>query len=203
MDIQSLINIAKETLLTDGDIMPMLHLEMTGNQVTLFALDIISDTQSIPTQCGILARMGWEHCKKHPDQQPLAVGFYSEAWRVSNPESDDMRLMPVKSTKREEIITVQMWTNAEAQAQAYAFPIIRDHKKRVIDIGPAEGPTLSASWQIVSFLKGCKDARKPDDEVFGKMDAAIRARVATMSPELKQKLEAFMQAEGLDPKEYL
>jgi hypothetical protein len=114
-----------------------------------------------------------------------------------------MRLMPVKSAKREEIITVQLWRNVDAKMQTYALPIIRDHKKQVVDIGPAQGPTFNASWQIASFLKGCKDASRPDDEVFGKMDAAIRARVATMSPESKQILEAFMQAEGIDPKKYL
>jgi hypothetical protein len=35
------------------------------------------------------------------------------------------------------------------------------------------------------------------------MDEAIRARVARMSPELKQMLEEFMKKEGLDPKKYL
>jgi hypothetical protein len=202
MDIQSLIDNAKESLLANSSILPMLYLDLTGNQSTLFALDIISDTQSIPKQCGILARLGWEECKKHPDQQPVAIGCYSEAWQVEDPENDNARFMPVRSEKRREIITVQMWS-VDNKPQSYALPIIRDHKKRVIDIGPAEGPTFRISWQVASFLKGCQDAQKPDDEVFCKVNDAIRSRLAGMSPDLKQKFKESMREMGLNPKEYL
>lgn len=204
METKFLIDEVSQTMLTQGSAMPMLYLELDDNSVHMFALDILSDTQSIPAQCGILARLGWEECKKHPGRKPIAAAYTGEAWRVSNPESADERMMPVNSKKRQEVLIVQIWqANQEPRGQSYSLPVIRDHKKRVTDIGEPEGPTLNISYQLVSFVQGCLDASKPDDEVFGKMDEAIRKRVATMSPQLQQELRDFMIREGIDPNMYL
>lgn len=201
MDAQSLISEAKETLLTRGKIMPMLYLELTGKKVIMFALDIISDSQSIPAQCGIFARLGWETCKQYPKQGPAAIGFYSEAWQVRNPENDTSKLMPVNSKKKQEIIVVQQWIK-DGRAQTYTLPIIRDHKKRVIDVGSAEGPIANVSYQVASFLKGCLDAYKPDDEVLNKMLDDIQRRVSGLSPTKQQELKDFIQREHMDLQDF-
>ena len=201
MDIQSLISEAKESLLTGGNILPTLYLELTGKEIIMFGLDVISDTQSIPVQCGILARLGWETCKKHPDQQPPAISSYAEAWRVDGPEDDAARLPPVNSKKRQEIIAIHTWEKG-GKVQAYSLPIIRDYKQRVTDVGPAEGPISNVSWQVASFLQGCRDAQKPVDEVLGKMSNDIHHLVAGLSPARRQELDAFMREEGLNPRDF-
>lgn len=184
--------------------MPMLYLELDNNSVHMFALDILDDTQSIPAQCGILARLGWEECKKHPESKPTAAAYTGEAWRVKGPVSDDEKLMPVKSPKKQEVLTVQIWqAHQEPREQSYALPVIRDHKKRVTDIGEAEGPTANISHQLVAFVHGCLDAQKSDDEVFGRMESTIRNRVAALSPEKRQELMEYLRREGVDPSMFL
>lgn len=204
MDTKFLIEEVSQTMLTQESAMPMLYLELDDNSVHMFALDILDDTQSIPAQCGILARLGWEKCKKHPGCKPMAAAYTGEAWRVSNPGSNEERMMPVNSKKRQEILTVQIWqASQKPQGQSYSLPVIRDHKKRVTDIGEAEGPIANISHQLASFVHGCMDAQKPDDEVFGKMDETIRKRVASMPPHLQDELRNWLQREGIDPNEYL
>jgi len=94
VDIQQLITQASETMLTSGSVMPLIQLELSGNselpsgRVIIMALDILSDEQSIPVQCGILARLGLETCREYPGEKPIASSFYSEAWSASEPEDD-------------------------------------------------------------------------------------------------------------------
>src|SRR5260221_2320546 len=196
MDIQTLIDEAKESMLTHGNVMRMIYLELTDT-LLMFALDILSDKQSIPTQCGILARLGWEECKKYPGQKPVSIGFYAEAWGVSDPESTDVKMMPVRSQKRRELIIISFWQkDAEPHAQSYALPVIRDHKKRVIDVGEAE-PTKTVSYQLASFLQGVLDSQKPDEEVFGRLEQAIDKRIAVLSPEKRRELIEYLRREGL------
>jgi hypothetical protein len=194
MDIQFLVDEARQSMLTCGNVMPMIYLELSQD-VLMLALDILSDAQSIPAQCGILARLGWEECKKHPGQQPRTCGFYAEAWRVRDPESTEAKIMPVKSQKREEIIMVSFWqAESEPHVQSYALPVMRDHKKRVIDVSQ-EGPMGSFPYQHAAFLQGVLDSQRPDAEVFRKLDRAVGRRIATLSPEKRRELMEFLRLE--------
>src|SRR5205807_6866536 len=122
------------------------HIELKGNDVTqkdinvIMALDLFSDNQSVPVQSGVIARVGWEECKKHPGHTPIAAGIYAEAWRITEPASDEQRMRPKLSHKKQEVIMVEMWHTQDNKIESYRLPVIRDHKKRVVDIGPAEGP---------------------------------------------------------------
>ena len=193
MDIHSLIEEAKQQMLTDGKVMPMIYLELTQN-VIMFALDILSDTQSIPEQCGILARLGWEECKKYPGQQPVSIGIYAEAWRVSGPENASDKMMPVRSKLRQEIIAVSFW-HRDTGVQSCVLPVIRDHKKRVIDVGE-EAITDHMSYQLAALLQGTRDAQKPDEEVFGRMEHALTQRLQNLTSEQLQELVRFLQEES-------
>lgn len=197
MDMESLIDEAKQTMLTDGKIMPMLYLQLSQDTI-LFALDVLSDGQSIPAQCGILARLGWEHGKQHPGQKPVSAGFYCEAWRLVEPEaSAEEKMRPARSEKRQEIISVAFWqADKEPRMQTCALPVVRDHKKRVIDVTDAQ-PTSAGSLHLVSFLRGVLDSQKPDDEVFGKLDRQISERIAALSPEKRAELMEYIRREGL------
>lgn len=195
MDIQHLIKEAGETMLADGKVMPMMQLELTSG-IIFMALDVLSDSQSIPVQCGMLARIGWEECKKHPGEKPIAASFYAEAWITSKPDNDEQKMRPKLDPKRREVVMVEMWQEGIG-AQSYRLPVIRDHKRRVVDIGAPEGPVNVISWQLLSFLQGVKDSQKPDEEVMDRMSTAIEKRVANMSPEKKQQLRDFMKKEGI------
>jgi hypothetical protein len=74
MDIQHRINEARETMLTNGNGMPMISLDLSEG-VPMLALEVLSDAGSSPAQSSILARLGWETCKKYPGQQPFSLGI--------------------------------------------------------------------------------------------------------------------------------
>jgi hypothetical protein len=199
MDIHYLIEQAKEMMLTRGDVMPMMYLELSEG-IHVWALDILSDKQSIPTQCGILARLGWEECKKRPGQKPISVGFYCEAWKSVELKTTDFKLRPVHDPKKQEVISVSFWqADKEPHKQYYDLPVIRDKKKRVVDVGPAEGPKNALSIQLTSFLQGVRDSQHPDEEVDAQLKKAIARTLATLPPEKKQEARDFMRQEGYDP----
>lgn len=192
MDIQSLLDEAVDTMLTDGHIMPMLYLELEKDYIVI-ALDVLSDAQSIPTQCGILARLGWEEMRKHPGQKVAAVYFTSEAWKVTSPPDLESVIRPVRSTKREEVLILHSWeAGRQLPYHSWEREIRRDHKKRVVDVGPVRGPWAVVSPQIRSFLHGCQT----NDEVMARMEKIVRDTIPTLSPEKKQALAAFLREEG-------
>jgi hypothetical protein len=202
LDIEHIINEARWAMLDHGQVMPIINLELPSG-IIIMALDAISDSQSIPVQCGILARLGLEECRRHPGEEPLAVSCYAEAWVASKPENDEQKLRPSLHPKRREVILVEMWHAEGNRRVAYQLPVIRDKKQRVTDVGspssktsPAIGPLTSISWQLASFVHGVKDAHKSDEEVMSKMDAMLQ-RVAGLPEEKKQKLRDFMKREGM------
>lgn len=196
MDIQHLIEEATQTMLSQEHVMPMLHLELT-EQYLIFALDILSDSQSIPQQCGILARLAWEHCQKYPGQHPKACAFYGEAWRVTGQTDADTRMYPSHSPKRQEIISVQTWqADRNPPYQTYHLPVIRDHKKRVVDVGPVNGPLPLKSFQIEAIVQGAHDAQHPD-EAFSRMEKQIVRSLGHLSEKTKQDLKSMMREQGM------
>lgn len=106
MDIQELAKEARDTMLTTGHVMPMMHLQLEKTYVFV-AIDVISDTQSIPVQCGILARLGLERCREFPDEKVMAVGFYAEAWHLTGPKPIELQMRPVRSSEKREVIMKQ------------------------------------------------------------------------------------------------
>ena len=208
MNIQHLINVARQTMLTNGNIMPMAHLELKSDDPgkedvnVIMALDLFSDAQSTPVQGGIIARAGWEECKNHPGYKPTFAGMYSEAWMTKDPENDEQKLRPKLSDKRQEVIMVEAWHSEGNKCESYRLPVIRDHKKRVIDIGTLEGPKNKVSMIFASFLQGVHDAQKPDEEVFSRMEGMTARRIANLSPERRQELRSFVKSEGI-PEELL
>ncbi|HEX3640218.1 MAG TPA: hypothetical protein VHV10_02890 [Ktedonobacteraceae bacterium] len=203
MDIESLIGIASDTMLTAGNVMPMAHIELKSNDPEkedihlVLALDLFSNAQSIPTQGGIIARVGWEQCKEYPGYSPIYAGIYAEVWRITDPENDAEKLRPKLSSKRQEALIVEMWHAEGNKCESYRLPVIRDKKKRVVDIGKAEGPSHKVSVLFGSFLRGIHDSQKPDDETISDLEDMISKRVANLSPEQRQELIAFAKSEGM------
>lgn len=204
MDIQHLITEARESMLSSGNVMPMIYLELSGSPdapqgriIMMALLDILSDSQSIPMQCGVLARLGWEECKKYPGEKPVAASFYAEYWIASEPDSNEKRMRPKLDPKRREVIMVETWQSQGNQCQSYKLPVIRDKKRRVVDVGAPEGPKDKVSWQLASFAQGVHDSQKPDEEVMSKMENTIKQRIARMSPEKRRELMEFVRQEGL------
>jgi len=203
VDIQHLISAASEAMLTDGHIMPMAHIELKSNDAAqkdinvIMALDLFSDSQSIPVQSGMIARVGWEECKKYPGHTPIAAGIYAEAWRITEPASDEQKMRPKLNPRRQETIIVETWCVEGPKTESYRLLVIRDHKKRVVDIGPAEGPKSTISMIFASFLQGIHDAQRPDEETIGRMERAISKRVAHLSPRQRQELRDFAKSEGI------
>ena|SRR2546421_5035226 len=208
MNIQHLIEVARETMLTSGNIMPMVHLELKSDDPekedinVIMALDLFSDAQSTPIQGGIIARAGWEECKNHPGYKPTFAGMYAEAWTIKEPDNDEQKLRPKLSDKRQEVIMVEAWHAEGNKRESYRMSVIRDHNKRVVDIGALEGPKNEVSMIFASFLQGVHDAQRPDEEVFSRMEGMIAKRIANLSPERRQELRDFAKSEGI-PDEFL
>lgn len=195
MNIESLIQEAKEFMLTSGNVMPMCHLQLEKTHVFI-VIDVLSDSQSIPVQCGILARLGWEECKKYPDEKLVAIGFYAEAWQSIAPENVEQRLRPKLDRNRKEVIIVEVW-QADNKRESCELPVVRDHKKRVVAIGNAERLTDRISWQLASIVQGARDSQKPDKEVFSRMDDEIAKKFAGLSPEQREMVRRFAREEGI------
>jgi hypothetical protein len=196
MDIQHLIEDAKETMLATGSLMPMMHLELSVHFV-IVAIDMINDHQSIPVQCGILARLGLETCRKYPDERPVAVAFYSEAWVSESPVNDEQKMRPKLDPKKREVIGVETWQAEGNVCQFHQMPVIRDRKERVVNIGNAEIFEDKMSWQLGSIVQGVKDSQRNDDEIMGTLETAISKRLARMTPERKRQLLEFGGQEGI------
>ena len=148
-------------------------------------------------QGGIIARLGWEECKKYPGYTPIAAGLYCEAWQSKAPVNDEYKMQPKNDPKRHEIIMVETWHTEEQKVETYRLSVIRDHKKRVVDLGPAEGPKNSMSMLFASFLQGIRDSQKPDEKTFGRMEGMLSKRIARLSPEQRQELRTFAFREGI------
>lgn len=199
MDIEALLEQVRDDMLTNGKVMPTIQLELT-HSTTMIVLDIINDHQSIPVQCGILARQAWELCKKYPDETPVAISFYSEAWKTEKPHEDEHFLRPVNSRKKQEILVVERWQAVQQpERQAYVMQIVRDHKKRITQILSPMEAKVAISYQLASFVHGAKDAQQSDEEVFARLEKGIRRGMSRMSPEGMQELYKFIEEEGIPP----
>lgn len=192
MTIQSLIDEAKERMFAIGTLAPMIYLELSQDAIIIH-FKALNDKQSIPEQCGALARLAWETCKKYPGQQPVSISFSSEAWQVTDPENTATSLMPVKSYKRQEVIIVSLWhANNQPHVQTCALAILRDHKGRITDItqGEIEG---RISYQLAALLQGARDAQKPDEEVLSRLQSSLEKRIAALPPEKQEELLDFLK----------
>src|SRR2546423_14211711 len=102
-------------MLTHRHLMPMAHIELKSNDAAqkdinvIMALDLFSDDQSVPVQSGVIARVGWEECKKYPGHMPIAAGVYAEAWVTREPAPDIYKMRPRHDPKRREVIMVETW----------------------------------------------------------------------------------------------
>jgi hypothetical protein len=194
--IEHLVAEARKTMLANGNVMPMIYLELTSG-IAIMALDILDDSQSIPVQCGMLAKLGLEECREHPGETPVAASFRIEAWITSKPDNEEQRLRPALDPERREVIIVEMWQADGNTCASYNMPVIRDENNRVADIGTIEGPLGKVSWQLASFLQGVKDSAKTDEEVISRMNNAIQKRVSGMPEKEKQRLREFLKREGM------
>lgn len=198
MDLQEIIKGAREEMLTTGHVMPMAWLQLSTDTI-LVALDILDDTQSMPGQCGLLARHAWETGKKYPGQQPVAVVFTTEMWISQEKEQRDiqLRLRPGLDPKSQEIVRVEMWQAEKPHLQSYDLPVFRDSEQRVIEVGLAVEPKPRTSPQLASLVQGLKDSQRPDEEVFAQLDRNLDAQLKRLSPEQMKKLVQFLRQERL------
>jgi hypothetical protein len=196
MDIEVLLEQVRENMLTNGTVMPAIQLELTRSTTMIF-LDIINDHQSIPVQCGILARYAWELCKEHPDETPVAISFCSEAWKDAG-RSDPKRLIrPVNSPNKQEVLVVERWqATEEPKLASYTMRVVRDHKKRITQILSPLESIAAISYQLDSFVHGALDAQRPDEEVFARLAKGLKQRTQKLSPEQMKELHDFIEKEG-------
>jgi hypothetical protein len=196
MDIQQLIQEARDTMLADGHIMPTMQI-LFEKSYAFVMIDIIDDSQSIPVQCGMLARLGLEECRRYPDEKIVAIGFFAEAWQVVAPENVEQQMRPKTAPKRQEVIFVECWQAEGNVTQAARLSVTRDHKKRVTDIGQVEEIINNMSWQLASIVQGCADAQKSDEELSAHYETAILKKVAALPPELQRDLKKFAREAGV------
>jgi len=195
MDIQGLVEVAKETMLTQGSVIPMAHIDFPDNTCIVLVLEVLADTQGILAQASCLARIAWERCKEHPGQ-PQSIGIYAEAWRIKDAQTFDEQMRPSTSAKREEILSIDYWqADATPQYQCVIILVLRDHKQRVVGFGPEERNENRPSIQIAALVKGAHDAQRPDEEVLGEMRQELDAKLATLSPAQRAELREFLEKE--------
>lgn len=192
MEIQELMQYASESIQESGTLMPMIHLQLSTDYI-LIALDILDDSQSIPVQCGILARLAWEECKKYPGQTPVSIGFTTEAWMSTAPQGHGTRMRPVSDPHKREVVVVEHWQ--EGNHELYYLPIIRSDTQGRATLGPAEGPRSQVSYQFEAFLLGAKDAQRPYKEMFAALEEKIACQMKNLSPEATLILEKFLDDE--------
>ncbi len=171
MDIQELIKHASDDIQSSGTITPMVLLEQSTDTI-LIALHILADTQGIPAQCGILARIGRDIGKKYANQKPTAIGLYMEAWATSKLIDPALRTHPSRDPDRREIVMVEMWQEIEPHFQSYVIPILRDDKGTAT-LGPAKDPKQEISYQLLSFLHGVKSAQLTEGEMIVDLKSSI------------------------------
>lgn len=185
MNIEDVIKEAKQAVFSSdtGDVIPMITLEMSHNTLIL-ALDIFDDSQSVAAQSGLAARYGWEQCQNYQGQHLLFASCYSVAWKTRNPA---VGLRPNLDPKREEVLSVSTW-KPDGPVQVIDLPIIRDHKKRVVDIGPAQDTRPDDKSLLTFFLYGAHDALAGVDTNLRQAEGQITNRLAALTPQQKQQL---------------
>lgn len=187
MNINDLISAARDDLLGDGRVTPMVYLELAGG-LHLLTLDIFDREQSIIEQASAIARHVWKYCKQYPGEAPLAAGMYGCAWVSSDPDAG-LRLRPNRDPERREILSVSLWqARGEPAEQTYSLAVVRDTKGRVVELGEPERPVGKITIHLRAVVKGAQDAQRPDDEVLGPQGAAVLKRLAALSPEQQGEL---------------
>lgn len=198
MNLTTLTSKARHLMLMRGRLAPELFLELPSGAHVL-DLRTLSSGLSVPAQCGAIARLGWELCKEHPGETPLRAGFYAEAWTVSATEScPQERMHPRKSPARQEVLVVDFW-ESEPVARYYhhSLSIRRSASGRVVGVGEEAVQAGKPSVQLHSFLQGCFDAQREDEEVFGQMEDLLKKKVARLTPAQKDELRQLLAREGM------
>src|SRR5437764_1208000 len=134
MDITTILQTAKDTILAHGEHMPMLYVECKGSRdITLLALAGFGDESGTSLakqkQLFLIGRMyGLEHKGKEVSQ----VCFVCEAWASSYPadQAHFAHPAPSKDPNRREVLTVQVMNadsiKRELTCSMYVVEMLRD-----------------------------------------------------------------------------
>lgn len=215
MDIQILLDQARDEMSQSGHLMPTIFLELDKNvkkkngrtrhrtQVHLFALDILNDHQNIAAQGGLVYQLACEHCKKYSDWEPVTIAYFGEAWTARS-QLPELMIDPSKDPDRVEVVIVEMWQARKVpQKQTYLLSIIRSATDNTLTkLGEPIGPRDTISLQLESFLHGALDSQKPDAEVWEPRIKALQEKILSIPPEKREGLIEFMVQNGI-PREVI
>lgn len=158
--------------------MPTLYLELSEpDSLHMYALAILSDSQSLPQQANILFELGIDEGRKALGQKMVSVTMTSEAW-VSKSHNLGHAMNPGTDPGREEILIVETWIEASQRSTLYSMSIVRDPGGQIVEVGEpvsrrGRGDT-KASMNVESFCRGFRMAPLPDAEVSSGIDKIIQ-----------------------------
>lgn len=165
MTITQIMEMAKETILTTGQHLPMLIVEHGEKQLHLLVIDSLPEsTQAKQT---LFFRIGHMLVKEQQIEHIREASFITEAWasKVDNPDAPRGWARPADDPHRSEVLIVLKLELSGKQAKQTVQMVEMIRHGDTLDLSPVEEVSEVRSMLLPSLLAGVIAAQMPDQEM--------------------------------------
>ena len=164
MDMTQLWQSVKDTVLKDGEHIPMIYAEMP-EEIVLVA--VVGDTKTTSEKYRFLFNAGRNVGMEHKGKELISLCFVVEAWVSTLRPGEQRKYAPSKDPKRREAIIAQSMdlTEKPVKQMVYMAEMIRDGSGALIDLLPDNEPIKAEYTLLPPFLAGWLSASYSSDEL--------------------------------------
>lgn len=136
MDIQHIIDTAKEILLKRGDHPPMLFVEMKSNAIQPYVTEFIGDEKNCTKDKQYaLFGVGREHGINHPGNPIQSVVLVSEAWlSITRGEKKPKYTIPHEDPNKKEVLIIVQLDMSTGKSTQTTVEMLRDGSGQLMDL---------------------------------------------------------------------
>lgn len=171
MDMKQLWQHVKDTVLKDGEHIPMIYAE-TKERIDFIA--VVSDAETTMEKHRFLFSAGRRMAEEHKGEDLIFLCFVTEAWVSTLKPGEQRKYAPSQDPKRREAIIAQVMNLTEKPAKQliYMAEMIRDDSGKLIDLLPNDEATEAEYTLLPPFLAGWLSAPYSNKDL---VDMAVKA----------------------------
>jgi hypothetical protein len=168
MDIQQIINDAKETILKDGEHAPILFAENKEGDVSMFFFADLPDTTEGRQYA--LFGLGRKHGIEHPGNPVAHLYFISEAWTsvVLNGQKRKYKRCEDDPNRKECLMIVHLDMNT-GKSTMDTVEMLRDGSGELVDLLRIRTADEAHDYLLPYFVAGTASAKMSDAELARKL----------------------------------
>lgn len=159
MTFDDLVQIARETMLRDGEHAPLLYLEGTARD-GIIGLEFMPESHS--AKANMMRVIGLDFALKHPKNRIKTVSMVNEGWMLKVSPGEDY-VMPSKSPNRIEVLVITRLTVANMKTRMANLRVVRDEQGKVMELvvpDEMEGAFQPRAFLLEAFVEGWRVAKQ-------------------------------------------